>query len=97
MFESVSFLSNGSKIVGNLYRPEGNTEELPAIVLCHGFAGVKEMLLPAYANSFCDKGYIVLAFDYRGFGESEGEPGRLDPSLQIEDIHNALDFIAKVE
>ena len=63
----------------------------------YGFAGVKEMLLPEYANSFCKNGYIVLTFDYRGFGESEGDPGRLDPGLQIEDIHNALDFIEKVD
>ena len=61
--------------------------------MCHGFAGVKEMLLPNFAQRFADNGYVVLTFDYRGFGESEGEPGRLRPDLQIEDILNALSFL----
>jgi predicted alpha/beta hydrolase len=36
----------------------------------HGLSGVKEMDLPRFAERFCDAGFAVLLFDYRGFGES---------------------------
>ncbi|EPG5631451.1 TPA: alpha/beta fold hydrolase [Serratia marcescens] len=48
----------------------------PVIVLCHGFAGVQEMLLPAVARALALEGFVVVTFDYRGFGDSGGEPGR---------------------
>jgi cephalosporin-C deacetylase-like acetyl esterase len=60
--------------------------------MCHGFAGVKELLLPEFADAFARAGFTVLTFDYRGFGESGGEKGRLVPRLQVEDAIAALDF-----
>jgi hypothetical protein len=36
------------------------------------------------------KGYAILRFDYRGFGQSEGPKHRLIPSEQVEDIRNAI-------
>ncbi len=90
----VEWKSNGLRIAGHLYLPD--TEgPAPGIVLCHGFAGVKELLLPAYAERFCAAGYAVVTFDYRGFGESDGEPGRLVPEHQIEDILSAVSFLAE--
>lgn len=96
--EKITFKSQGSSIAGLLYTPENFNEnnKYPAIVLCHGFAGFKEVLLPAYAEAFAKAGYIVLNFDYRGFGESEGERGRLVPKLQIEDIHAATGYVASL-
>jgi uncharacterized protein len=38
-----------------------------------------------------------MTFDYRGFGESEGEQGRLVPELQIEDIVNAVTFLSSFD
>ncbi|QLE79056.1 alpha/beta fold hydrolase [Francisella sp. Scap27] len=98
MMEKITFKSQGSSIAGLLYTPENFNEnnKYPAIVLCHGFAGFKEVLLPAYAEAFAKAGYIVLNFDYRGFGESEGERGRLVPKLQIEDIHAATGYVASL-
>jgi len=40
-----------------------------------------------------ESGYAVLAFDYRGFGESEGERGRLVPAEQMTDIRNAVTYM----
>ncbi|MCP5102391.1 MAG: alpha/beta fold hydrolase [bacterium] len=95
MKEDVQFYSEGSLVKGILYTPgeSGEDGKVPAIVLCHGFAGVKELLLPAYAEAFSRGGYMVLTFDYRGFGESEGEPGKLSPQAQVTDIRNALSFM----
>ncbi len=92
MPENAFFESAGSKVAAHLYLPQKDTK-VPGIVMCHGFAGVKELLLPNFAQRFAAHGYAVLTFDYRGFGQSEGEPGRLLPKLQIEDIINALAFM----
>jgi fermentation-respiration switch protein FrsA (DUF1100 family) len=95
MFQQVNFTSQNSRISGHLYLPTVATKPAPLIILCHGFCGVKELLLPAFAERFANNGYAALTFDYRGFGESEGETGRLVPKLQIEDIHAAIEWAKK--
>jgi pimeloyl-ACP methyl ester carboxylesterase len=93
MYQSVNFFSEGARVAAHLYQPSPLPSRVPAIILCHGFAGVKELLLPSFARFFCERGFAVLCFDYRGFGESEGEPGRLVPEYQIRDIRNAITYI----
>ncbi len=93
MQRSVLFYSEGSKIAANLYLPNDSAEQKPAVVLAHGFSGIKELLLPAYGERLSAAGFVVLAFDYRGFGGSEGERGRLVPLEQMTDIRNAITFM----
>lgn len=97
MHHSINFFSEGSKIAAHLYLPSPISVPLPAIILCHGFAGVKELLLPSFARYFSERGYAALCFDYRGFGESEGERGRLVPEYQIRDIQNAITYLQSRE
>jgi hypothetical protein len=40
-----------------------------------------------------EAGYVVLSFDYRGFGKSEGPRWRLIPMEQVEDIRSGIDFL----
>ena len=66
-------------------------------MFCAGFSLTKEVWLPAYAEALNARGYATLNFDYRGFGESEGTPRcRLVPSMQIEDVRNAVTFLETV-
>ena len=92
------FYSEGSKIAAHLYLPDGidAAKKCPAIILCHGFAGIKEALVPPYAEGFSKNGFIVLAFDYRGFGDSEGERGSLIPDNQVTDIRNAITYLSSL-
>lgn len=62
----------------------------PWIILCHGFCGIQEILLPAFAEAFAAAGFTSVTFDYRGFGKSGGERGRLVPAMQIEDIRTVI-------
>lgn len=96
MIKELEFYSDGYKLKGNLYLPEGYNEgaPLPLILLCHGFAGIKELLLPNYALKFAEKGYAAFTFDYRGFGDSEGPVGQIIPEEQVRDIRNAITFIS---
>ena len=59
-------------MAGDLYRPAEAEAgaKLPTIVMSHGWGGTKAGLVN-YAKRFAAEGYIVLAFDYRGWGESD--------------------------
>src|SRR5262245_63820968 len=61
-----------------------------------GWCYVKEIVLPHYAEAIVQAGVAVLMFDYRGLGESEGEPRQhIDPWAQVEDYKNAISFVMK--
>lgn len=91
----VHFYSEGSRLEGDLFLPSDLSpgEKRPGIVVCHGFTGIREVILPEYARVFTEAGYVSLTLDYRGFGGSEGPKWRLIPLEQIEDIRNAITFL----
>ncbi len=62
-------------------------------MVAHGFAGVKEARLDAFAERFAAAGMACLVFDYRHFGGSGGEPRQLvDIKHQREDWRAALQY-----
>ncbi|MCB1210225.1 MAG: alpha/beta fold hydrolase [Verrucomicrobiales bacterium] len=69
----VTIFSDGTRMAGDLYLPKNLAadDKLPAIVLCAGTGGTKGGTQARLAPRFAEKGYIVLAFDYRGWGQSE--------------------------
>jgi len=71
-----SFHSRDVRCAAWRYRPD-RTGAHPCVVMAHGFAGVREQRLDAYAERFADAGLGVLVFDYRHFGASGGEPRQL--------------------
>ena len=95
MAEQITFYSDGIKLVGYLYQPDGlvSGEKRSGILLCHGFGAHQERYLPDIAQHLCGQGYVVMTFDYRGFGESDGPRWRLIPQEQVVDIRNALTFL----
>jgi pimeloyl-ACP methyl ester carboxylesterase len=61
--------------------------------MAHGLGGTKEAGLEPYAARFCDAGFAVLAFDYRHFGASDGEPRQLAwIPYQLEDYAAAVQY-----
>jgi fermentation-respiration switch protein FrsA (DUF1100 family) len=70
---SVEFWSDGIKLSGDLFWPESlkEGEKLPAIILCGGWGSTKRGANRS-APAFAAKGYFVLTFDYRGWGDSDG-------------------------
>ena len=92
--DPTTFLSGGTRCAVTVVRPETASEEpVPAIVMAHGFGSPRALRLYAYAERFAAAGYAAVVFDYRGFGDSEGEPRQLlDISMQHEDWRAALSF-----
>jgi len=76
-----------------LYLPEDLSGPVPCIVMGNGLGGTKDMILEQYALRFRKAGWAVLAFDYRYFGLSGGEPRQLIwiPD-QLEDWQGAVRF-----
>lgn len=88
----ISFVVAGVTCAGYLYLPEGGSR-VPGVVLCHGFSGTMDRLFP-YAERFAAEGFGALVFDYRSFGESDGEPRQVpDLDGQRRDIRAALDLV----
>ncbi|MFI1993431.1 alpha/beta hydrolase [Actinoplanes sp. NPDC020271] len=88
----VTFDSQGLRIAGNLYLPEG--DQLPAVVVGHPGSGVKEQAAGLYAGKLAEQGYAALAFDAAYQGESEGLPrGLEDPAHRVEDLKAAVSYL----
>lgn len=95
--EDLEFASGGERCAAWLYRPEGKGPH-PCVVLGHGLAGTRAGRLWAYAERFRDAGIAALAFDYRHFGDSAGEPRQLlSIGRQHEDWRAAIAFAGSLE
>ncbi|NJM55797.1 MAG: hypothetical protein HC841_07830 [Verrucomicrobiae bacterium] len=72
---AVVIWSDGTRMAGDLYLPKDRKPEdkFPAIVLCAGTGGTKGGTQARLAPIFASKGYVALAFDYRGWGVSESQ------------------------
>jgi dipeptidyl aminopeptidase/acylaminoacyl peptidase len=48
---------------------------------------------PPYHEAFTNAGMAVLVIDFRGFGQSEGDPTDILPSRWLEDLSNAVTYL----
>lgn len=92
--EAVSFYSEGTRLAGDLYTPEGAAGPCPAVLLCHGYTGLKHLYMPDAAMRLVAAGFATLAFDYKGWGASEGPPLRLAPYGRVADADAALTYLS---
>lgn len=94
----VRFEVDGIALSAWLFLPEGTSAPLPCIVMAHGFGGTRDCGLDRYAGRYRDAGFAVLAFDYRHFGDSEGEPRQLyHIPHQLEDWSAAVAYARSLE
>ncbi len=86
------FVCGSSQCAGWLYLPA--TQAPPVVVMAHGFAGTRDVGLPAIAERIAPEGIAVFVFDYRYFGASGGWPRQVvDPQSQLADWRAALTFV----
>lgn len=101
----VSYKSEGNKIYALLTIPQGEKPKggWPVIIFNHGYiAPTQYQTFPTsgqyatYYPEFAKSGYIVFKPDYRGNGNSEGQPeGAYYSSAYATDVLNALASIKK--
>jgi len=77
---AVTIWSDGVRMAGDLYLPKGlkSNEKLPAVLFCAGTGGTKKGTPQKFAPKFVQAGFVFLAFDYRGWGESDSRLMSLD-------------------
>ena len=94
--ERINFKSEGLNLVGNLYYPGDykKGKSYPAVIVAGSWTTVKEQMAGMYAERLAKEGFITLAFDFRNYGESEGEPRFWEnPAMKVEDIKNAVSYL----
>jgi dipeptidyl aminopeptidase/acylaminoacyl peptidase len=92
--DNIEFNAEGVLLRGWMYQPTAVTNSIPAIVMAHGYNCIKELYLDKYAEVFVKRGFAVLVFDNRNFGDSDGEPRQeLDPWQQVKDYRHAITFM----
>jgi uncharacterized protein len=92
--ERVEFYSDGVCLRGRLRLPDTLQGRVPGIVHGPGWLGLADAkTYEPWHQGLTAAGYAVLAFDYRGFGDSDGERGWIKPDWQLVDILNAITFL----
>jgi len=97
-----SYLSDGLKIYALLTIPKGKKPDSgwPVILFNHGYIPPDQYSTTqryvAYVDAFAKNGYIVFKPDFRGHGNSEGQPegAYYSPAYTIDDL-NALASIKR--
>jgi pimeloyl-ACP methyl ester carboxylesterase len=88
---------DGLRLAADLYLPAGQ-EPAPAIAMLHGCSrwGRKIGITRLLSSRLADQGYVVLALDFRAYGESEAPDQINDPSSwkMEEDIQAGVDYLA---
>lgn len=98
----VSYLSEGLKIYALLTVPRGEKPESgwPVVIFNHGYIPPAQYRTTeryiAYTDAFSRNGYMLLRSDYRGHGNSEGEPGSsfISPNYTI-DVLNGMSSVMR--
>src|SRR5262245_30166740 len=92
-----TFQSGGETLVGDLFLPDGG-KPVGAVIVVGPLTSVKEQAPGTYARAMAARGHAALAFDYRYFGESGGQPRQFEnPEANIEDIRNAASALLAEE
>ena len=70
-FRKATIISEGTRMAAELFSLKSQDgKKLPTIIMCHGWGGTADRLRPD-ALVFARAGYLVVVFDYRGWGASE--------------------------
>ncbi|MFT4519435.1 MAG: dienelactone hydrolase [Halioglobus sp.] len=72
--QAITFWSGGVRLSGDVFKPANlkPDQKLPGLILMHGWGGSKANLNNAYAPQFASLGFVVMTFDFRSWGESDG-------------------------
>lgn len=97
--EDIVYYSDGLKIAAHLYRPidwKNSDPPRPAIICLSGYSGRKNIATIDMPQRLSREGFFTLAPDYRGYGDSEGAPGRHRPLEQAQDTYDGVTYLETV-
>jgi dienelactone hydrolase len=81
-YRTATVVSEGSRLAAELFAPKADAgKALPTIIMSHGWGGTAQQLRND-AGVFARAGYLVVTFDYRGWGDSEGRIVLVKPATR---------------
>jgi ABC-2 type transport system ATP-binding protein len=88
--------ADGTPIVATLMLPAGASAEapVPAILQTHGWGGSRQRRPGGTSGILLERGYAILTWDSRGFGESGGEANVAAPEFEVRDAQALIDYLA---
>lgn len=93
----VTFKSHGKQIVGMLHLP--NRKNAPVIIMCHGWSGNRlgtwNGFFVKVAREFSKNGFVIIRFDFRGSGDSEGKWEDQNTTTMLEDLDAVINQIQR--
>jgi hypothetical protein len=96
--EEVSFYSEGSRLSALWRTPADSSGRLRAVIQGPGWLGLKDArLYVRYHEALTAAGFGVLIFDYRGFGDSDGDRSRISFGSQLADLINGVTYLTTRE
>jgi uncharacterized protein len=104
-WRKANIMSEGTRMSAEVFTPKSAAgKKLPTIIMAHGWGGVVANLRRD-AASFAEAGYLVVAFDYRGWGDSDSRLVLTGPSpaekpnhkftaevLEVREVVDPLDY-----
>lgn len=87
--ERITISCEDIELVGDLRVPDASGPA-PGLALTGPFTGVKEQVTGRHAERLSGAGFVTLAFDHRGFGESHGRRGHEDSQGKLADLRAVL-------
>lgn len=87
----ITFDSDGLRCAATLHLPDDLTMTLPCVVMGPGGTLTRRDGIPSYAERFASAGFATFAFDYRHWGDSDGQPRRwISIERQLQDWRAAI-------
>ncbi|UTW47946.1 alpha/beta hydrolase [Bacterioplanoides sp. SCSIO 12839] len=92
--KTLTLKTSVGELAANLYLPEGEQKNLPLAIITGAWTTVKEQMPTTYAQALSERGFAVLVFDFRGWGESADDVKYLeDPARKTADIAAVIDMV----
>lgn len=91
------FYSDELSLSAKFWLPDDDARGRPLVVPCSGFTGLMDFHPARFARALTERGLVCFGFDYRGFGGSEGKPGRVILEEQVRDLEHAVAYAAADE
>jgi dipeptidyl aminopeptidase/acylaminoacyl peptidase len=97
--QTFSLNLDGGRLQGIMHSPDDNLlgeKVLPVVIMGNGYATEWQFGTADYIEAFTNAGFIVVNFDYRGFGSSgnqEGQPRQVvDIPAQLDDWRAVVEY-----
>jgi len=94
--KNIEFTVDGLTLRGDIFYPEKILDKNPSILFIHGWTSEKKRSFQ-YAEALIKLGFIVMVFDMRGHGISEGNINIATLKEFLKDCITAYDYFSSIK